>query len=175
MRERLPLVLSATAVFIAVLGSTSLGQAAGNAVGQTVQKAKVTAGFGPSASRVLRGPRGPRGRRGPRGFRGLPGDDGADGAPGTAVAYGYVTAAGTLDSGRSKSLASATRVTEGRYCVVLAAGVTAVNAVATIGQSGVAIAADVAFGPANCASGIEVRTYSGDGTYTSNDFYININ
>ena len=47
MRERLPLVLSATAVFIAVLGSTSLGQAAGNAVGQTVDKAKATAGFGP--------------------------------------------------------------------------------------------------------------------------------
>ena len=40
---------------------------------------------------------------------------------------------------------------------------------------GLAIAADVAFGPANCASGIEVRTYSGDGTFTNNDFYININ
>ena len=52
MRERLPLVLSATAVFIAVLGSTSLGQAAGNAVGQTVEKAKATAGFGPAASQA---------------------------------------------------------------------------------------------------------------------------
>ena len=52
MRERLPLVLSATAVFIAVLGSTSLGQAAGNAVGQTVDKAKATAGFGPAALRL---------------------------------------------------------------------------------------------------------------------------
>ncbi len=175
MRERLPLVLSATAVFIAVLGSTSLGQAAGNAVGQTVDKAKATAGFGPAASQLRRGPRGPRGRRGPRGFRGLPGDDGADGAPGSAVAFGYVTAVGTLDAGRSKSLASATRVTDGRYCVVLAAGVTGRTAVATIGQSGVAIAADVAFGPANCAGGIEVRTYTGDGTYTNNDFYININ
>ena len=56
MRERLPLVLSATAVFIAVLGSTSLGQAAGNAVGQTVDKAKATAGFGPAASQLRRGP-----------------------------------------------------------------------------------------------------------------------
>jgi hypothetical protein len=175
MRERLPLVLSATAVFIAVLGSTSLGQAAGNAVGQTVQKAKSSAGFGPSASQVLRGPRGPRGRRGPRGFRGLPGDDGADGAPGTAVAFGYVTGAGALEAARSKGIASATRVSEGRYCVVLATGVTGMNAVATIGQGGLAIAADVAFGLANCPSGIEVRTYSGDGTFTNNDFYININ
>ena len=172
MRERLPLVLSATAVFIAVLGSTSLGQAAGNAVGQTVQKARSSAGFGPSTSRVVRGPRGPRGRRGPRGFRGLPGDDGADG---TAVAFGRVSGTGVLDATNSMNIASATRVTEGRYCVVVAAGITAQNAVATIGQGGVAIAADVGFGPANCPSGIEVRTYSGDGTFTNNDFNININ
>ena len=175
MRERLPLVLSATAVFIAVLGSTSLGQAAGSAVGQTVQKAKATAGFGPSATKVLRGPRGPRGRRGPRGFRGLPGDDGADGAPGTAVAFGRVSATGALDAGNSKDIFSATRIAEGRYCVVVASGITARNAVVTIGQGGVAIAADVGFATTSCTNGIEVRTYSGDGTFTNNDFNININ
>ena len=177
MRERLPLVLSATAVFIAVLGSTSLGQAAGNAVGQTVDKAKATAGFGPAASQLRRGPRGPRGKRGPRGFRGLPGDDGADGQPGTAVALGRVSATGVLDAGSAKDIFSVARVpnTEGRYCVVVASGITARNAVVTIGQGGVAIAADVGFATAGCANGIEVRTYTGDGTYVDNDFNININ
>ena len=43
--KRLPLVLSATAVLVSILGSTSLGQAAGNAVGQSVEKAKATAGL----------------------------------------------------------------------------------------------------------------------------------
>jgi hypothetical protein len=175
MRERLPLVLSATAVFIAVLGSTSLGQAAGNAVGQTVDKAKATAGFGPAASELRRGPRGPRGRRGPRGFRGLPGDDGADGQPGTAVALGRVSATGVLDAGSAKDIFSVTRIAAGRYCVVPASGITAKNAVATIGQGGVAIAADVGFATASCTNGIEVRTYTGDGTFTDNDFNININ
>ena len=79
MRQRLPLVLSATALFIAVAGSTSLGQAAGNAAGKTFQKAKATAGFGPSAAKVRRGPRGPRGRRGPVGPAGPEGPPGADG------------------------------------------------------------------------------------------------
>jgi hypothetical protein len=175
MRERLPLVLSATAVFIAVLGSTSLGQAAGNAVGQTVDKAKATAGFGPAASQLRRGPRGPRGKRGPRGFRGLPGDDGADGAPGTAVALGRVSATGVLDTANSKDIFSVTRIVEGRYCVIVTSGITPRNAVVTVGQGGSAIAADVGFATTSCTNGIEVRTYAGDGTFTNNDFNININ
>lgn len=177
MRERLPLVLSATAVFIAVLGSTSLGQAAGNAVGQTVDKAKATAGFGPAASQARRGPRGPRGKRGPRGFRGLPGDDGADGAPGTAVALGRVSATGVLDTASAKDIFSVARVpgTEGRYCVVVASGITARNAVVTVGQGGSAVGADVGFATAACANGIEVRTFAGNGVFTDNDFNININ
>jgi hypothetical protein len=169
MKERLPLVLSVTAVFIAVLGSTSLGQAAGNVVGQTVQKAKATTGLGPSTSQVRRGPRGPRGRRGPRG------PAGPVGPAGTAVAYGRVSSIGVLDVANSKSIASATLLTTGRYCLVLASGVVGKSAVVTIGQSGFAISADVGFASANCPSGIEVRTFDGSGTFADNDFNININ
>jgi len=82
MKQRLPLLLSATALVVAVLGSTSLGQAAGNAVGQTVQKAKAKAGF--ASPTVRRGPRGPRGRRGLRGPPGPAGPAGAAGAQGPA-------------------------------------------------------------------------------------------
>lgn len=169
MKERLPLVLSVTAVFIAVLGSTSLGQAAGNAVGQTVQKARASAGLGPAVSQIRRGPRGPRGRRGPRG------PAGPVGPAGSAVAFGRVSSLGVLDTANSKSIASATRLTGGRYCLVLAAGVVGKNAVATIGQSGFAISADVGFASVNCPTGIEVRTFDGSGAFADNDFNISIN
>ena len=174
MRERLPLVLSATAVFIAVLGSTSLGQAAGNAVGQTVDEGEGHGGFGPAASQARRGPRGPRGRRGPRGFAGCRAMMARTGHPGPLWPSVACRLPG-LDTANSKDIFSATRVTEGRYCVIVAAGITAKNAVVTVGQAGAAIAADVGFGPSNCANGIEVRTYTGVGTFTNNDFNININ
>jgi hypothetical protein len=64
MRQRLPLLLSATALIVSVLGSTSLGQAAGDAVGQTLEKAKASAGLGPGV-KPRRGPRGTRPARSP--------------------------------------------------------------------------------------------------------------
>ena len=160
--KRLPLVLSATAVLVSVLGSTSLGQAAGNAVGGTVEKAKATAGLGPSAAQpTRRGPRGPRGRRG------------RPGPAGTALAFGRVSAEGILDAGNSKSLASAARIGPGRYCIV--PGVTVRNAVASLGQQGFGVGVDVGLRTASCPNGIEVRTFDGDGFLVDNETFVVMN
>lgn len=160
--KRLPLVLSATAVLVSVLGSTSLGQAAGNAVGQSVEKAKATAGLGPSVAQpTRRGPRGPRGRRGP------------PGPAGTALAFGRVSAEGILDAGNSKRLASVTRIGPGRYCIV--PGVTVRNAVASLGQQGFGVGVDVGLRTASCPNGIEVRTFDGDGFLVDNETFVLMN
>jgi hypothetical protein len=163
--KRLPLVLSATAVLVSVLGSTSLGQAAGNAVGETVEKAKATAGLGPSAAQPTR--RGPRGPRGPRGRRGRPGP------AGTALAFGRVTAEGILDAANAKGITSVARVGPGRYCVVPA--VTVRNAVATLGQQGFGVGTDVGLRTASCLNGIEVRTFDGDGFLVDNETFVVMN
>lgn len=163
--KRLPLVLSATAVVVSVLGSTSLGQAAGGAVGQTIEKAKATAGLGPSAAQPTR--RGPRGPRGPRGRRGPPGP------AGTALAFGRVSAEGILDAGNSKSLSSVTRIGPGRYCIVL--GVTVRNAVASLGQQGFGVGVDVGLRTASCPNGVEVRTFDGDGFLVDNETFVVMN
>jgi len=66
--RRLPIVVSFAALVVAVLGSTSLGEAAGTAAKAGLVKAT---GAGPSAAHAgspsRRGPRGPRGKRGPPG------------------------------------------------------------------------------------------------------------
>jgi hypothetical protein len=80
---------------------------------------------------------------------------------------------GTLDVGNSKNVASATRLSTGRYCVVLS--VFGRNAIATLGQSGLAIGVDAAFATPNCSSGIEVRTFDGDAILQDNDFNLNVN
>lgn len=69
-------MLSSVAVVIALLGSTSLGQAARNGVAKAKRATGLTAAKQQTARR---GPRGYRGYRGPRGFQGPPGDTGAPG------------------------------------------------------------------------------------------------
>jgi hypothetical protein len=82
VKQRLPIVLSAAALAVALLGSTSLGHAALDGV----TKVKRTAGLGSAKQTASRGPRGPRGYRGLRGFQGPPGDNGA---PGVSNAYEF--------------------------------------------------------------------------------------
>lgn len=60
------------------------------------------------------GPQGPAGPQGPQGPAGQPG----------VRAYAHITASGTLDSNRSRSIVSVTQPTPGRYCVTPAAGIT---------------------------------------------------
>jgi hypothetical protein len=96
MRQRLPIALSSAALVVAVLGATSLGEAARNGAATGLSKAKQATGLGSNKSSARRGPRGPRGPRGyrglrgPRGFQGPPGDlgeKGEKGEPGPGDAY----------------------------------------------------------------------------------------
>jgi Collagen triple helix repeat (20 copies) len=107
MRPRIPIVLSATALVVALMGMTPLGEAASEQIRATfAQNAGKLRGFAPSKAAkkntvVVRGangkigraslppgPRGPRGRRGPTGSTGPAGAVGATGAPGTPGAKG---------------------------------------------------------------------------------------
>jgi hypothetical protein len=76
-----------------------------------------------------RGPDGERGAQGPAGARGEAGPPGQPGADGTAVAFAYVKADGTLDQGNSKGINSVSHPQQGIYCFDL--GPTVRNAVAT--------------------------------------------
>lgn len=92
MKQRLPLALSAAALVVAVLGATSLGQAATTAVKRTATAMKQ--GASPASLRgqkVLRGPRGPRGRRGRRGPAGPAGPAGPQGLQGVPGPQGIQT------------------------------------------------------------------------------------
>lgn len=81
MKERLAVAISAAALFVALLGTTSLGEAARDIARSGADVAKKATGQ-KAAARGRRGPRGPRGRRGPRGFLGAPGEKGDKGDPG---------------------------------------------------------------------------------------------
>jgi hypothetical protein len=97
MRQRLPIVLSATALVVALMAMTPLGEAASSQLRATfAANAGKLRGFAPSkAARkntvVVRGangkigaaslPRGPRGPQGPRGATGPAGPTGPAGAP----------------------------------------------------------------------------------------------
>jgi Collagen triple helix repeat (20 copies) len=110
MRQRLPIVISVTALVVALLGVTSLGEAAGNAVRATfASNAGKLGGFAPSKKStrntvVVRGangkidraslPAGPRGARGPAGPTGPTGPTGATGAAGDAGPVGPAGPAG---------------------------------------------------------------------------------
>jgi hypothetical protein len=85
MRDRLALVISAAALVVALFGSTSVGSAARNSVGRSLEKAKRGVGLSQAAPRRgPRGPRGPRGLRGPAGPQGLQGLQGLQGPRGPA-------------------------------------------------------------------------------------------
>lgn len=87
MTNRSAGALSATALVVAILGSTSLGEAAGDSIGRRFER---STGATPLAqdARPRRGPRGPRGFRGPRGLPGPTGAPGEQGPRGEAGARG---------------------------------------------------------------------------------------
>jgi len=111
MRDRLPLILSATALLVSVLGATPLGSAAYNAVvpansvgalqlrNGAVTKAKlrgdaVTSGkvlnhslkaIDFAAGQLPAGPQGPKGDKGDKGAKGDKGDKGPKGDPGATT------------------------------------------------------------------------------------------
>ena len=80
---------------------------------------------------LLQGPQGPQGLQGPKGDpgqNGAPGAPGQQGAPGTARAFAFVDfdcagATGPCDVVKAKNVVGARRVSEGDYCVQVAAGI----------------------------------------------------
>jgi hypothetical protein len=123
MRQRLPIALSTAALVVALLGSTSLGEAARDGVSSSVQKAKRATGLGATKSTARRGPRGrrgPPGPRGPRGFQGPPGDKGEKGDP-ASDAFSVrnstpVTVTGT-DSTTATTVANIASLPAGNYVI----------------------------------------------------------
>ena len=128
MRGRLPIVLSITALVVAVLGSTPIGEAAKNAIvprnsvgthqlkNNAVTAAKVknfsliAADFRPG--QLPRGRVGPQGPAGPKGAAGTPGATGVTGAAGPAGAPGLsglqpVFATGANNTNNTKTLTAA--------------------------------------------------------------------
>ena len=93
--SKLAFAFSVTALVVAVLGTTALGSAAGNAVQAAVSSPLKVAGLKSSTATPRRGPRGPRGPRGFRGLRGLQGVQGLQGAKGDKGDKGDTGAAGT--------------------------------------------------------------------------------
>lgn len=88
MKERIAIALAFTALVVALLGSTSVGQAASNTLKAGVKSARASKYAGPLQSKVLRGPRGRRGKRGPRGLTGPAGPAGPIGPTGPTGATG---------------------------------------------------------------------------------------
>jgi len=80
MKNRLPIVISVTALVVAVLGVTPLG---GAAISQGTKAAKAPLSAVGLVAKPKRGPRGFRGPRGLRGPQGLQGPQGAQGTQGT--------------------------------------------------------------------------------------------
>ena len=119
MRQRLPLAISVAALVVALLGATSLGEAARNGVASGVTKAKRATGLGAAKQTARRGPRGPRGYRGPRGFQGPPGEKGEPGLPN---GYEFKTATQTPVTGSTPETATLvaapqTGLPDGKYSV----------------------------------------------------------
>ncbi|HET7856401.1 MAG TPA: hypothetical protein VFL41_08095 [Gaiellaceae bacterium] len=137
MRQRLPIALSSAALVVAVLGATSLGEAARNGAASGLEKAKQATGLAGTKSSARRGPRGPRGYRGPRGPRGFqgppgdPGEKGEKGEPGPGDAYETRSTVSVVITGDSESNETVV-LTSG----ALPAGVYAVTAQVTLAGIG---------------------------------------
>jgi hypothetical protein len=155
MRQRLPLVLSVTALVVAVLGATPLGEAARDAIPAFARKAgyanNAGAVNGIKASRFARagylvalrpngkfpisvgqvGPRGPQGPQGPAGPAGPSGPAGSAGAAGAAGVSGYELV--TKDTSPSSSQAQGDIVTCPGSKKVLGGGGGIISAASHIG------------------------------------------
>ena len=142
MKERLPIVLSTTALVVAVLGATPVGQAAKeqllprNSVGNAQLRPNAV-----TSSKVQNGsllavdfrrgqlPRGAQGAPGPQGPAGPQGGQGAQGAPGVSGREA-IFATGAADSSTYKTLTAACpagkRALGGGAAIAPAAGTTTV-------------------------------------------------
>src|SRR5438552_428757 len=112
MKRSFPIVISITALVVAVLGTTPFGQAAVDGAKVAVAPAKVplqAVGVikrGPRGKRGLRGPRGPVGPQGPAGSQGATGPQGVQGPAGSPDTPAQVLAKITHVDGSGSGLDS---------------------------------------------------------------------
>jgi Collagen triple helix repeat (20 copies) len=122
MRNRLPIIISVTALVVAVMGVTPLGGAAVNSTASVTKAELAKVGLvkrGPRGPRGLRGlrgpigPQGPQGPVGPQGAAGVKGDTGATGAAGAPATklWAVVAANGTIT--RQSGVTGVTKLTTG--------------------------------------------------------------
>lgn len=115
----------------------------------------------------------------PPGPQGEPGEPGQDGADGTALAYAKVSSSGTLDVSASKGIASAERIVAGYYCVYPAVdGVENMVAGPDISGGGAVRTAAASFEDnfTSCdPGGVNVTTWSENGTLTDTGFFLLLN
>jgi hypothetical protein len=174
MRQRLPIALSSAALVVALLGATSLGEAARNGAASGYAKAKQATGLQTksSARRGPRGPRGPRGYRGirgPRGFQGPPGDTGEKGDkgdPGPGDAYETRSSASVVITGDSANNETIV-LTSG----ALPAGVFAVSAQVVLAGTGYGVVTCQARGPGATGPrlGVPAKLHVGTGNDSVRD------
>jgi len=132
--SKISIILAATALLVAVLGATPVGQAAGrlvlpkNSVGAVQLKKSAVTGLKVKNGSLLAAdfkagqlPSGPQGPKGDAGAQGAQGVQGIQGVSGTARAYGRIAGDGTLT--RSKNVTGITHPYPGVYCIALEAGI----------------------------------------------------
>jgi hypothetical protein len=123
------LIRSSGQVAPGTINTTDLRDGRGVSLEDLTRRARFRLGAEPGEP----GAEGPRGSQGPAGPRGLTGPPGANGADGSAIAYAYVNADGSLDDAKSKgvsSVAKSSTFSDGVYCFDLVPSPS--NAVASI-------------------------------------------
>jgi hypothetical protein len=182
--SKTPTVIAVTALVVAALAATPIGQAAGrfvlakNSVGtpqlkkNAVTSVKVKNGSLLAADFKLgQLPAGPQGPQGPKGDAG---------APGTAVAYAHVvvTSGGVaIDASRSKGIGSVTRVSQGITCISGLPSTPKSVAVTTDAETGAGILnATAALAPdagvvSLCGGNGQVAVITGQGNTAMNSSY----
>jgi hypothetical protein len=160
--QRLAVALSAAALVVALLGTTSLGTAAE----KTVEKGVSALRGGKAEKASARGPRGPRGRRGPRGprgyrgFLGAPGEKGERGDPGPSEAHETRSTTPVVITGDSESNETVVLTSS-----ALPAGVYGVTAQVTLAGTGYGRVTCQARGPGASGPrlGVPARLHVGTG------------
>jgi hypothetical protein len=152
--HRLAVALAATALVVALLGATPLGNAAQNTVTKVVHVGK--------SSKQARGPRGPRGARGLRGFQGPPGIKGDKGEAGGLPNAFEARNTNAVDIGGTTSNSATTVLASG----TLPAGKYAFNAQVSLHGLGDVVVSCQAQGPGSAGPriGAPAALHVGPGT-----------
>jgi hypothetical protein len=182
MRNRLPLVLSITALVVALMGATPLGRAAVNAAVPLAKRAyladtaknavkvnNIKASRTPTPGMLL--PLDSAGKLpasvGAVGPQGTKGDKGEQGAPGLVRAYAHINADGSLDTSRSSKGVVGSRTQSAYTCVKLDSSIDASKAV-------VSVTPDIADFDFSAAGSIAVPSVATSGCTGSNEVFVGI-